>query len=260
MGNLLAFFIIDHSIKAVEMIKRDVGDKIDIDGLLNKYRTEEDAEYANVRTNLNIREAAGATLNTAPEAISKNPETFFVPDTHLCRTALLPAESRYLGYTTERSTAINPLDYVHEAMKRDDAGRYMPPAGQNTMPLVQGNFHELDACPFKLQLDFRDFFFADERMGWMSLMLPNGMEERAYLKDQSPPRGTIMMCLYLCRLYVPFEMKHFCRCSCYRYHGYRHSPCSYYCSPCRCFRAHTLHVLVSTTSFCCFGFRNAHQD
>jgi len=122
----------------------------------------------------------------------------------ICRTGLLPAQSRYLGLMTETLRKVgseegeytdgqNPLEYdrqVKELKITADDETVRP------LTLMMGDKRQV--CPYRLNADFKDMYKVGSQDGWRSLVVPNKSELRYYNWPTFRPQGVIMICQVKC--------------------------------------------------------------
>ena len=224
MGNLLAFFVVDNLIVALhdlqEAARRDGG--FNPPKLLERYRREEDEEYERLYSSLNVTEAIDfegglSVLTTLPEEIIGHAKDYMTPESVMCRTALLPSQSRYLGHVTERAQEQRPYTFDNyrfdlEGVSRVEAdhearlssGIAVEDDAFREMALVWGDEgHHVDQCPELISIDAKDYFYSNEHMGWTTLSVPNAIERSVYLPDTNKKlKGIVMVCNVLCNWYV----------------------------------------------------------
>lgn len=120
----------------------------------------------------------------------------------LCRTGRLPSQSRYLGYTTntnkvgniallgseEYDTGISILHAsIADVAKNGSMVLAYQPGGIDRTP-----------CNVLLKPDYKDFFYANQIHGMVSLSVPNEKERHAYGYDSSKYKGLILLVFYDC--------------------------------------------------------------
>lgn len=114
----------------------------------------------------------------------------FYRERSVCHTTLLPSESRYKGYFTGVST---------------EGGNYEKGISRPTLDVEPANGklrvamdvdERQDWCPVQLKIDFKDYFYANENDGWVSLTFPNRLEMDEY--GPWEPRGVIVVCFGFC--------------------------------------------------------------
>ena len=103
---------------------------------------------------------------------------------------LLPSESRYKGYFMGVRTGGG--DY-EKGISRHTLDR--EPAKGKLQVAIDVDERE-DWCPVQLKIDFKDYFYANESNGWVSLVFPNSLEIDEY--GPWEPRGVIVVCFGFC--------------------------------------------------------------
>lgn len=119
----------------------------------------------------------------------------------LCRTGRLPAQSRFLGYTTNTdkvgNIAMLGLEEYDTGMSIFDATNAdAPKNGSMILAYLPGN--DRSPCNAISKPDYKDFFFAHQAHGEVSLTFPNEKERKAYEFDQSHYRGLIVVVFVQC--------------------------------------------------------------
>ena len=192
-GNTFALFLSDMLIDSINEMKF-ISNRTD---LLNQLKSEEDADYQT------FFESASAKDSTDYDLIPKERElldganaSIFFTKPSMCHTARLPSESRCLGILTE-SKQTGVYDYekginMAEAQEIVSSNDTVMP-----MPLVMDE-SERESCEVELIRDYKDYFFASNRMGWTTIAIPNEAERRAYVKGSQEFLGVLVMCLVAC--------------------------------------------------------------
>ena len=119
----------------------------------------------------------------------------------MCRTGRLPAQSRFLGYTTNTDKVGN---IAMLGMEEYDTGMSVVEAASATAPqngsmiLAFQPGNDRSPCNAIMKPDYKDFFYAHQVHGQVSLSLPNEKERKAYDYDQSQYRGLIVLVFVQC--------------------------------------------------------------
>jgi hypothetical protein len=113
-----------------------------------------------------------------------------------CRTALLPAESRYKGIMFDKHEDGSYLyDNYEFGVKREDANKRNA-TGKSTMQLT---YDEKVNCPILSAIDYKDYYLVTENDGESTLTIPNKAEQKVYLEGStSGLQGLIMLSLTKC--------------------------------------------------------------
>mmetsp|Transcript_17490 Transcript_17490/g.26477 ORF Transcript_17490/g.26477 Transcript_17490/m.26477 type:complete len:690 (-) Transcript_17490:415-2484(-) len=186
-GNLMAFFLIENLESTIEeLIKED----FDPATKLRELKDEEQKDYE-------IFANDGKLENVAIPGFL---EESIVPDVHpdmihhaqtICHTALAPSKLRYEGILTETDLK-GIIDYEQGISKvKADKGK-----SEGPMRLVFDEGQRNPPCPVLTKVDYKDFFYANEKDGWTSLSIPNDSEKQEY--GPWTPRGLIMVCFLIC--------------------------------------------------------------
>mmetsp|Transcript_4194 Transcript_4194/g.7004 ORF Transcript_4194/g.7004 Transcript_4194/m.7004 type:complete len:655 (-) Transcript_4194:39-2003(-) len=107
----------------------------------------------------------------------------------VCHTALLPAQSRFLGHTTQSS-----LIGSSEGGYDTGMNKVLCHPVHNQLPLAYESSDRM-RCP-SAKIDHRDFFYLRNQDGWLHKTVPNHAELQAY--QRSPAQGIIIICLQIC--------------------------------------------------------------
>ncbi len=115
----------------------------------------------------------------------------------LCRTGRLPAQSRYLGYTTNTSKvgniAVLGLEEYDTGISILDANKAHA-ANEGFMALTyQPGGIDRTTCSVPLKPDYKDFFYVHQMHGRAKLSVPNEKERLGYGYDSSQYKGLIIL-------------------------------------------------------------------
>jgi hypothetical protein len=119
----------------------------------------------------------------------------------LCKTARLPALSRYLGYTTNTDKVGN---FAVLGTETYDTGMVLTEAVEadamnGTMRLVyEPGGKERQGCSAVLKPDYKDMFYAQQNHGLVKLTIPNEAEKAAYGYDPAKFKGLIIIFFAAC--------------------------------------------------------------
>ena len=191
-GTLMALALIDIMDAALQgLVTMDSSNPQE---LLNKLRAEQENDQARFM-------ASDLTIE-ARDNILKDPAIdmkLVVRTRPMCRTARLPAQSRYLGIMTERPDKISYTNYelgtVFEQAR-------LNPNTDSKMRLVYDEPHDARNCVVPLTQDFKDYYMVTPKDGWQSLLVPNDVE-LDYYKTSEPLKGLVMIALGGCGWHCP---------------------------------------------------------
>jgi hypothetical protein len=119
----------------------------------------------------------------------------------LCKTARLPAQSRYLGYTTNTDKVGN---FAVLGTETYDTGMVLKKAVEaDAMNGIMGLVYEpggkeRQQCEVVLKPDYKDMFYAHQNHGLVKLTIPNEAEKAAYEYDQAKFKGFLVIWLGAC--------------------------------------------------------------
>jgi hypothetical protein len=115
---------------------------------------------------------------------------------NICKTGRTPSQTRYLGYLTETDKVGGPVPLGKETY---DVG--LSKLQADSLP-ADGKFRlvydpRVD-CHVTVAPDYKDFFYAHGRDGWVSITLPNNDEKEAYRYDPSTFKGVLVLFFTAC--------------------------------------------------------------
>lgn len=146
----------------------------------NELKSEEEKDYQSVPES---RVAEHNLMKDKNELNQDFDMDYIFNNRAYCHTALLPAETRYLGLLTETNqTGFFSYDV---GISRKTAERE---ASNGTLMRLTYDPNERQPCSLLLQVDYKDFFFLTELEGTKKLVLPNKAEWDVY---QKPTKGLI---------------------------------------------------------------------
>jgi hypothetical protein len=166
---------------------------VDPETMLAELKIEEDLLYADfVRSDL--PEAAGK-LNGGErgEPVSGVDTDLLFRGPNICKTGRLPSRTRYLGYLTETNKVGGPVPHGKETY---DVGLSKTEADSSP---ANGKFRlvydpgERPLCHVTIAPDYKDYFYAHGKDGWVSMTLPGNAEKEAYGYDPSVFKGVIVV-------------------------------------------------------------------
>jgi hypothetical protein len=187
-GHGLGLFLVDALIEAI----RGLGpNDYDPAAKLQELKSTEDADYEKFFAST-IAPNSDTITGLFNASISKHidPMVFF-RNRVMCRTALLPAESRYKGYMTG---VVPPVDGAYEKGVPFESIGNTKADGVFRIAIDQAERQEW--CPIKLKIDFKDYFYASQDDGEVKMTFPNDAELEAY--GPWEPKGLITICFNLC--------------------------------------------------------------
>ena len=113
----------------------------------------------------------------------------------ICHTALLPSQTRYLGYLLYKDgndlQVGGPAPLGNETY---DVGEPFPGTDyekreESSLRLVRSHVPDQNSCPVTLHPDYKDYFYAQELDGWSKLRWPNKAEKESYSYDTNNFKG-----------------------------------------------------------------------
>lgn len=226
-GHLLAFFVVDNMIEAIEKVASRIESGVEADVMLKELRAEEIRDSAKLLEWTKLEQEQEnwifAGHNIDPAVLNHTDEMYLSSDRPFCRTTLLPSQSRYKGLSrtwknNQGKGVVNEDTFVWEGMLRTEADKLDK---KNTtakgweiiqantdrdddhpeMVLVQDTHLHYDKCPVNYQYDFKDYYYTNERMGWTSISVPNKREKAAYQITEARTaawKGLVLLCFMYC--------------------------------------------------------------
>jgi hypothetical protein len=195
-ANLLALYMADSMVDALkDLVKTHRGEEPR--ALYAILKAEEDAEYAKFHASIVPDVLEGLVTEEMVQGGLKS--HILHRNKAVCKTALLPAKTRYLGILTE-SNKKGDFHGFDEGIDVDYATKQPPieEKDKGSMALVFENKVRQSDCPVDLNVDYKDYFYATQDWGWASLKFPNNAEIEAYAPGGFNPVGVVMLCFYKC--------------------------------------------------------------
>jgi hypothetical protein len=188
-GNMMGLFLIDTLIQAIKDLgPNDYNPVTKLKDLL----AERDKEYDTFMQSTIPADSKSITGFFNASITSQVDPIIFFRNRAICRTSLLPAQSRYKGYMTPGVDPTFDHDY--------DKGIAMDVIhGQTANGKLRVAFDRSTRqswCPISLGVDFKDHFYASEKDGLVSTTFPSDKELNAY--DPWEPNGILIFCFAQC--------------------------------------------------------------
>ena len=157
----------------------------DLRDLYDKLSAQERAHFEKFESEAEIRYTKEWKLKNVEAMELMRSKTY-------CRTALLPAETRYNGLVFDKPAKRDWFDYRKGWQKW--AVEAKP---SRKMLLTRISKKKGDKCSVPLNIDDRDFFSAMQiHEGYQTITIPNDSEVNYYGKHK--PKGIIMVCAQTC--------------------------------------------------------------
>jgi hypothetical protein len=184
-GNFNALFLTDVLEDALNKLTQStLKDPL---AFLAKLQAEEDAEYAQF---FKAELPSIATGFPVPDDVDR--ELIF-KSPNFCHTGRLPADTRHRGILTESSkVGVETFDmcvYKSEADRTENPSEFMR--------LVCDDNTRQD-CPISVGMDYKDYFYVNEKEGWKKLLIPNDAEKAAYGTVKPRLQGVLAICMVGC--------------------------------------------------------------
>ena len=174
----------------------EIGSTSDQSQLLRHLRLEEDLDYKKFFESDFPAPEKDFLNQVGSDLLNETDISVFFRSPSICHTARLPAQSRYLGILTEsEQTGVDdyykgiPKTEAHQLEAGDDSDTPMPLVFDET---------ERQSCEVELNRDYKDFFFASDKLGWTTLTFPNKAEQQAYDRESEKYRGLLILCPKYC--------------------------------------------------------------
>lgn len=200
-GHALGLFLVDSLINAlIDLSQNEIADPLVLLDILRKQdqSTQEKLLIAELPVPFS---AIYLPLDNAPLDPSLDLEVFWRGPS-LCRTARLPAQSRFLGYTTNTtkigSIAVQGFEEYESAIPMNNS--ISADAAKDGF-MVLTYYHRDFArapCDVILTPDYKDFFLAHYNNSRVKLSFPNKMESLAYGYSPSKYKGLLVIIFSQC--------------------------------------------------------------
>jgi hypothetical protein len=198
-GFIMALFMSDMLLDAIKELGNEPYDPSE---LFSKLREEEAAEYATFYASTpEITEGlVSGRLDFADKPLMEVFAKMFRKDNIICHTALLPAQTRYLGIlmetdkvgTKDFEKGISEQQAIQEKASDDEKDK-------RQMRLAFETGVRQPDCPVDLKWDYKDFFYTSQDDGWTSMTVPNKSELDYYNKaGKFKPEGIVLLCFMKC--------------------------------------------------------------
>jgi len=190
-GNLMAFFLIENLGDAIQELLNEDYDPVQ---KLEELKKEEEKEYEELFVKSSdlpketISDFIDETLMSQidPNIIYNHPA--------LCYTALLPSEIRYEGILkgedeeTNKTAILNHEQGIMKVAAEKERS-------QDGMRIVKDDPGQ-PPCEVLTFIDYKDYFYSNEKDGWTHLTIPNDSEKK-YV-DITPYKGMVVICFIKC--------------------------------------------------------------
>ena len=196
-GNLMAFFLVDSLLEAIDELEGIMAEKNiqTVETMLQKLEQDEADDAAEFHQ-ADVSKPARMELN--PNATQFIDHLYRRP--LYCFTALLPSQQRYKGISMfEVDGPDLATNYPLGKSLRLEASRLEQDDG-GSLELVYTD-EEIEKCSFCYRMDYKNYFYANHKMGWSGLDFPNERGAAAYgkyMQDASFDKVVIVVCTVLC--------------------------------------------------------------
>jgi hypothetical protein len=197
IGHSISLFLLDSLLGALQDLAVKHKEE-SLQELISQLRDEDDDIYQNQLLPADVGDFANGFYRNQDEFLKDNFDaSVLFRDRGLCRTARLPAQSRYLGYVTETGMLGGPAPVGEEeydvGMNFEEAYNTPPSNATGFMQLAFCNAERDVDCPVTLKPDYKDFFTTRDGLGWSKMILPNAAEKKAYNYDPSKMQGHVLV-------------------------------------------------------------------
>lgn len=193
-GNLLALFLTETLIDALQSLMRMEVKFDDPHDTYADLKSQEDKEYDATLYESNTTTPIDNITSDHLTTLGVDTKLLLLRNKALCKTALLPSQTRYLGILTE-SEKKGELHGYDTGVESIEAARNHPVPSEFVLTYVQATRL---VCDVDLEHDHRDYFYASAASGWTSLRFPNDAELEAFAPHGFNPVGLIVICLTSC--------------------------------------------------------------
>jgi hypothetical protein len=189
-GMLIGHFMLDvleEALITLDAMKRPTGQ-------YSVVRSQVILDQLTVLHQRDVQNASSSPIPPSYPGIDEDLMRLFTPSLFfrgksVCHTALLPAQSRFLGHVTESGKVGSP-----EGGYDTGENKAICKADHNQLPLAYES-SDRHRCP-SAKIDHKDFFYLRNQDGWLHSTVPTRSEIQAY--QQNDPQGVIMVCLQVC--------------------------------------------------------------
>jgi hypothetical protein len=192
-GNIMALFLTSVLLEVLQDLSSLAVS--DPEKMLAELKVEEDLLYADfMKADL---PASAKKINGGTDTDIDFELLFRGPN--ICKTALTPAQTRYLGILMDAPDKVGgpvPLgkETYEVGISQADANT-QPAEGKLRLAYSPG---DRAPCHVTLKPDYKDFFYAHGKDGWVSLTIPNNAEKEAYGYDPAVFKGMIVIFESVC--------------------------------------------------------------
>jgi hypothetical protein len=189
-GHVMGLFLIENLIQAVNSLINVQDSNTSSILSLQELKSDEDKDYLQfLKSDLDTGRMK--FFFDVSSSHSLDPKIFY-RERNICRTSLLPSESRYKGIMSEGSEKVGNMDY-EKGISRTILDTN-PAKGD--FRIAMDVIERQEWCPVELKIDFKDYYYANENDGWTSLTFPNEKE----IKEYGPwkPDGILVVCFGFC--------------------------------------------------------------
>lgn len=198
-GFIMALFMSDMLMDAIKELGNEPYEPSE---LLSKLQEEEAADYATFHASTAeiTEELVNGRLDFTDKPLMEVFAKMFRQDNIICHTALLPAQTRYLGILME-TDKVGTKDFEkgiseQQAMQEKASDEEKD---KRQMRLAFETSVRQPECPVDLKWDYKDFFYTHQDDGWTSMTVPNKAELDYYNKESEfKPEGIILLCFMKC--------------------------------------------------------------
>ena len=190
-GNILALFVTETMKDAMEFLAQSGQDPRE---LIAKLRAEEDQEYEKFFKS-NVPDETEGFIS--PDLVAAGVKSqYFFRHKAVCKTSLLPAQTRYLGVLTD-SNEQDGQGYFKGIDNTQAAAMISSPIDENKLTLVF-DADSRQKCSVDLNIDYKDYFYSKDSWGWASLSFPGKAEKELYAPSRFNPVGLVVVCFVKC--------------------------------------------------------------
>ena len=191
-GNILALFLTETMIDALKVLIESPEDPRQ---LYDRLLKEEDVEYAKFFTST-VPDVTEGLISQELVAAGLKSQYFF-RNKAICKTALLPAQTRFLGIMTDSKENVEAHGFV-QGIEVEQASKNPPREGNRSDMTLVLDTEDRQECPVELNIDHKDYFYCTQDWGWASLFFPGDAEKAAYAPAGFNPVGVVVVCFSRC--------------------------------------------------------------
>lgn len=191
-GNIMALFLTETMIDALKILAQSSQLPRELYAKLLKEENNEYEKYFNST----VPDVTDGFVS--PELVAAGLKSqYFFRNKAVCKTSLLPAQTRFLGTLSDGKGKGEAGGYFQGIEEGRAAANPSPEGDRKNMTLVF-EARDRQTCPVELNIDHKDYFYSAQDWGWASLIFPGDAEKAAYAPAGFNPVGIVVVCFSKC--------------------------------------------------------------